>query len=102
LRARRRCRARRSRFLPRQHGSERPGLTAAETIYTAPRGAGGEVSEASKALAYVPRPPHAFEIEDLPNTYAMKTAGYWVTYGVAETPRLIILLLVEKEERLGR
>ena len=69
-----------------------------EAIYKIPRGQAAEVSEAIKALGKDPRPPHAFEIERK-NSYAMKVAGYFVTYEIVEAERLIIVLLVEKEDQ---
>ena len=71
---------------------------ATEAIYHIPRGVASEVTEAIRALAKHPHPLHAFEV-DLEDGLAMKIAGYFITYKMYETQRLIIVVLVEKEDQ---
>ena len=71
---------------------------AIEALYTIPRGTAGEVSSAIRALGHDPRPFKGFELE-LPNVFAMKVARYFVTYEIVEADRIVVVLLIEQEQR---
>ncbi len=70
---------------------------AIEALYKIPRGTAGEVSGSIRALAKTLHPPYIFEIE-LANGYAIKIAGYFVTYQIIEETRIIKVLLIEQEQ----
>lgn len=69
---------------------------AVRAIYQIERGIAAEVTLAIKLLTREPIPNRSFALDELPNTYVIKVADYYITYEIDENTHSILIGLIEK------